>query len=295
MKEMIRSLQNEESELIIDKLKNRVRYKDYLETEEREDALDYIAAKVKAQITPMLRLARSVRRTYYPKWTEFNKLLDYFNLQGTLTRENNYSPMPEWVINHHDSRASIELEDYIFFFNKLHEIEDERYEALFERAYEEWARPSLIYAFNKVDVSKTEKEIVSYVCKTFTTKYIELRAAGQGMRRKRRSGRWFYYYEKEVNEFDFRHNDIMKVIFHGEDESKFKELEEMAQLLTKRQTKLLIQLQAYVRNDVRNLNKEEFQEKYPHYKMNYTKTSEELGFKYSAFVKNISRIKQKIV
>jgi hypothetical protein len=290
----IEALQNEGSQEIIDEIKVRVRNVDYL-TVERRDALDYICAKVKGQITPMLRLARKVRRGYYPKWVEFQKLLDYFEVKEILTRENNYSPLPDRVEEHWDSLSAVELENYIFFFNKLHENEDRWYEKIFEKSFEECARPALIYAFNKADTSKSEKEIVAYVCKAFYTKYIELRAKSQGMDRVRRDGAWHYYYIKDINEFDFRHNDVMSVIFHGEQYQKYKPLEKMAALLTKNQKKLLIQLQNYVREDVARLTQAQFYEKYPHARMSYRKTAEELGYPYHAFVKNIERMKQRIV
>jgi hypothetical protein len=294
MKSKIEALQSGESQELIDEIKVRVRNVDYL-TAQRQDSLDYICAKVKGQIAPMLRLARKVRRRHYPKWVEFQKLLEYFEVKDVLTRENKYSPLPDRVNNHWDSLSALQLEDYIFFFNKLHEIEDARTEKLFEKAFEKWARPALVYAFKKVDLSKSDKEIVTYVCKTFYTKYVELRAKSQGMNRKRRDGKWVYYYVKDINEFDFRHNDVMRVIFHGESNQKYEELTEMAKRLTKNQTKLLIQLQDYVRKDVARLNDRQFYEKYPHEKMNYRKTAEELGYQYHAFVKNIERMKQKIV
>jgi hypothetical protein len=294
MKSKIEALQNEGSEAIIDEIKVRVRNVDYL-TADRQDSLDYICAKVKGQITPMLRLARKVRRGYYPKWVEFIELLDYFGVKDILTRENKYSPLPDRVANHWESNKVLALEDYIFFFNKLHEIEDQRYEKIFETAFEKWARPALIYAFNKTDISKSEKEIVTYVCKTFFTKYIELRAKSQGMDRKRRDGKWVYYYVYEIDEFDFRHNDIMRVIFHGERDKKYENLEKMAVRLTKNQRKLLIELQNYVREDVARLSTSQFYEKYRHEKMNYRKTAEELGYPYHSFVKNIERMKERIV
>jgi hypothetical protein len=294
MKSKIEALQKEDSEEIIEDIKVRVRNVDYLKAE-RKDSLDYIAAKVKAQISPMLRLARKVRRSHYPKWVEFNQLLEYFEAKDILTRENNYSPIPERILNHWDSMSVLMLEDYIFFFNKVHEIEDQRREKLFERAFEKWARPALIYAFKKVDVSKSEKEIVSYVCKTFYTKFIERRAKSQGLNRKRRDGQWVYYYVYDINEFDFRHNDIMRLIFHGERDQIYNELDEMAEKLTKRQTNLLIELQDYVRKDVAKLSTDEFYKKYPHERMNYKATAKELGYSYDAFVKNIERIKRRIV
>jgi hypothetical protein len=290
----IEALQNEGSQEIIDEIKVRVRNVDYL-TAERQDALDYICAKVKGQIAPMLRLARKVRRGYYPKWVEFNELLDYFGVKDILTRENKYSPMPDRVANHWESGRVVALEDHIFFFNKLHEIEDARTEKIFEKAFERWARPALVYAFKKADLSKSEKEIVSYICKAFYTKFIELRAKSQGMDRIRRDGQWIYYYIKDIDEFEFRHNDVMRVIFHGERNKNYEELVKMAERLTKNQTKLLIELQNYVRKDVARLNTSQFYEKYPHEKMNYRKTAEELGYPYHAFVKNIERMRQRIV
>jgi hypothetical protein len=295
MKSKIEALKLSGSEEIIDKIKERVRQNEYNDNTPRVDSIDYIAAKVKGQIAPILRLARQVRRGYYPKWVEFNELLDYFGVKDILTRENNYSPMPERVLNHWDSFRSLELENHIFFFNQLHEMEDKRYEEIFEFTFEKWARPSLKYALSKVDISKSEKEIVRYVCKTFYTKYIELRATSQGMNRKYREGKWVYYYTKGINEDDFRYNEVMRTIFHGNDDQKYKEIDEMARLLTKRQTKLLIQLHDYVREDVRNLDNEQFYNKYPHGKMNYKSTCEKLGYNYHGFVKNIERMKRRVV
>lgn len=295
MKSKIESLQKSDSQEIIEILEQRVRNIDYLENPRRNDSLDYIAAKVKAQIAPYLRMARTIRRGYYPRWVEFNKLLEYFDVKESLTRENNYSPLPDRVINHWDSQMSVALENHIFFFNKLHEIEDRKYERIFKRAFDEWAKPALIYAFNKVDLSKSEKEIVAYVCKTFYTKFIELRAASQGMNRKYRNGKWVYYYKKGVNEDEFRYNDVMQTIFHGEEGGVYAGLDEIAQNLTKRQTKLLIQLHDYVREDVKGLSSIEFYEKYRHGKMNYKRVSQELGYSYPGFTKNIERIRRKIV
>jgi hypothetical protein len=295
MKSKIEALQNDGSEGIIEIIKERVRNVDYLQKAERDDSLDYICAKVKAQISPMLRLARKVRRGYYPKWVEFNELLEYFGMKDVLTRENNYSPMPKDVTDHWDSMRALMLEDHIFFFNKLHEIEDARTEKLFEKAFEKWARPALIYAFRKVDTSKSAKEIVAYVCKAFYTKYVELRAKSQGLNRIRRDGQWVYYYIYDVNDFDFLHDDVMRVIFHGERGQTYKELAQMAESLSKKQTKLLIELHNYVREDVAKLTTTQFYEKYPHERMNYKKTAEELGCSYHAFVKNIERMKGKIV
>ncbi|MBV7509783.1 hypothetical protein KW850_32410 [Bacillus sp. sid0103] len=294
MKSKIEALQRGETQEIIDIIKHRVRHINYLKAE-REDSLDYIAAKVKGQIAPMLRLARKIRRGHFPKWVEFIELLEYFGMKDVLTRENNYSPMPEDVLNHWDSMRSLMLEDHIFFFNKLHEIEDAKTEKIFEKAFERWARPALVYAFEKADTSKSEKEIVTYVCKAFYTKYIELRAISQGLNRIRRDGQWIYYYMRDINEFDFEHDDVMKVIFHGARYQNYKEWEKMAESLTKNQTKLLIQLHNYVREDVSKLTTTQFYEKYPHERMNYKKTAEELGYSYPAFVKNIERMKGKIV
>ncbi|MBV7509774.1 hypothetical protein KW850_32365 [Bacillus sp. sid0103] len=295
MKSKIEALQRGESLEIIEEIKVRVRNVNYLEKRGRDDSLDYICAKVKAQISPILRLARKIRRGYYMKWVEFNELLEYFGMRDVLTRENNYSPMPVDVANHWDSMRLLMLEDHIFFFNKLHEIENARTEKLFEKAFENWARPALIYAFNKADTSKSEKEIVNYVCKAFYTKYIEIRAKSQGINRMRRNGQWVYYYVYDINEFDFLHDDVMRVIFHGEKYQKYKELGQMAESLTKNQTKLLIQLHNYVREDVAKLTTTQFYEKYPHERMNYKKTAEELGYSYHAFIKNVERMKGKIV
>jgi len=295
MKNQIEALQNEGSEGIIEIIKERVHNINYLQKAERDDSIDYICVKVKAQISPMLRLAREIRRGYYPKWVEFQELLEYFGVKDVLTRENNYSPMPEDVFNHWESEKSLRLEDLIFFFNELHKIEDDETEKIFEMAFEDWARPALIYALNKADTSKSEKEIVTYVCKAFYTKYIEIRAKSQGMNRIRRNGAWHYYYVKDINDFDFEYDDVMKVIFHGERYQNYKELAQMVKLLTKNQRKLLIQLHNYVREDVSKLTTTQFYEKYPHEKMSYRKTAEELGYPYHAFVKNIERMKQRIV
>jgi hypothetical protein len=100
---------------------------------------------------------------------------------------------------------------------------------------------------------------------------------------------------KDINDFDFMHNDVMRVIFHSDRSQTYEELGKMAESLTKKQTKLLIQLQNYVRKDVAELTSDQFYEKYPHEKMNYKKVTEELGYSYSAFVKNLERMKQRIV
>ena len=278
---------------VISIIEERIRTIDYLEDQQRNDLLDYISAKVKAEISPHLRLARTVRRRTYPKWVEFQYLLEYFNLKETLTRENNYSPIPELILNHRDSMAVAQLEEYIIFFNKLHEREDKLYEKLFVQYFNEWVKPALLYAFDRVDIEKSDKEIVSYICKLFYTKFMEIRAESQGMDRMRRGGKWIYYKVKPVNEDEFRENDVMQTIFH-EDRADFPGISEIAEKLTKRQTQLLLKLHDYIREDVRDLSTEEFYEKYRHKRMNYRRTAEELGHSYGSFVKNIERIKQRI-
>lgn len=289
-----RKLMKKDPNKLIDIIKDRVRNIDYIQRERRDDIVDYISAKVKGQIAPMLRLARTARRGHYPKWVEFNKLLDYFGLQGVLTRENNYSPIPEHVINHYDSRSSLELENAIFFMNCLHRIEDDRYEKLFEHAFEDWARPALESAFKRVDIEKSDREIVSYVCKVFFTEYIARRAESQGLRRKRRGDKWVYYQVEDINDEDFEHSDVMQVIFQSE-QNDFPSLSEIAEKLTRRQTDLLIKLYNYVRDDVSTMSTERFYNKYPHKKMNYKQVSDELGISYESFVKNMQRIKSKVV
>ena len=185
------------------------------------------------------------------------------------------------------------LEQLIAFFNQLHAREDHLHQELFVRSFNEWAKPALLYAFNRVDVEKSDKEIVSYVCKTFYTKFIELRAKSQGMSRMRRKGKWVYYKMEPVNEDTFRDRDVLHVIFH-DDRADYPPLGVMAQKLTKRQTRLLVDLYEYVREDVRNLTTEEFYEKYPHKRMSYRRMAEEMDFSYDSFVKNIQRIRGRV-
>lgn len=278
---------------VINIIEERVRTIDYLENQQRHDLLDYIAAKVKSEITPYLRLSRTVRRRTYPRWVEFQSLLEYFDLKERLTRQNNYSPIPERILNHWDSMSVDALERHIIFFNKLHTEEDQLHVKIFDQAFNEWAKPALLYAFKRVDVEKSDKEVVSYICKTFYSKFVELRAKSQGMSRVRRGGKWIYYKVLPVNEENFRECDVMQTIFH-EDKSDYPELSEMAVKLTKQQRRLLIKLYDYVREDVRELTTEEFYCKYPHKRMSYKRTAEDMGVSYDSFVKNIQRIKAKI-
>lgn len=276
---------------LVNIIEARVRKINYLEDHRRNDILDYIAAKVKGQISPHLRLARQVRRGHYFKWLEFQKLLEYFKLTDTLTRENNYQPIPEWVINHPDSLASVQLEKYIDFFNYIHAQEDERYEKIFVRSFNDWVKPALLYAFDKVDTTKSEREVVSYICKAFYTAFIKNRADSQGLHRVRRGGEWRYYTRKPINEFEFRESDVLETIFHRPIDLP---IEEMALKLTKNQNRLLVRLHDYVRKDVKELSDEDFYEKYKHGHMHYGKTAEEMRVSYASFVKNIERIKKKV-
>jgi len=289
----IKKMIKDEPLQVISIIEERIRTIDYLADQQRNDLLDYISAKVKGGISPFLRLARTVRRRTYPRWVEFQNLLKYFNLTDALSRENNYSPIPEYVLDHWDSMSVAQLEEYIIFFNKLHEREDQLYEKLFVQCFNEWAKPALLYAFDRVDVGKSDKEIVSYICKLFYTKFLEIRAESQGMDRMRRGGKWIYYTVKPVNEDEFREIDVMQTIFH-EDRADFPGISEMAENLTKRQTQLLLKLHDYVREDVRELSAEEYYEKYRHKRMNYRRTAEELGLSYGSFVKNIERMKRRI-
>jgi len=289
MKEIMKKDPNK----LIDVIKERVRHVDYTEDTLRKDIIDYIAAKVKGQIAPYLRLARSVRRGYYPKWVEFQKLLEHFKLQDTLTRENNYSPIPERVLNHWESGAVLDLEDHIFFFNLLHDKEDRKYNRLFEESFEGWARPALVTAFDRVDIEKSDREIVAYVSRVFYTEYVANRAKSQGMQRKRRNDKWEYYYVQDINDEDFGHNDVMQVIFQS-DREDYPSLSVIADKLTKNQTQLLIKLYNYVRDDVSLLSTERFYKKYPHKRMNYKLVSEKLEISYDSLVKNIQRMKVRI-
>ncbi len=283
IKEMIKS----DPEAIIGVIEQRVRHIDYTEGKNRNDLLDYIGAKVKGQIWPYLRLARSVRNGYYRRWVEFQKGLKEYGLEDILTRDNNYEPLPE--IAQGDGGLVLDIE----FFNHLHAKEDRAYEDLFKESFFEWARPALLYAFDKVDTKKSDKEIVSYICKTFYTMYVDVRAKSQGMNRKRRNGKWVYYYVHEVNEFEFTENDVMQVIFQ-DDEKDFPALSKIVSNLTKKQVKFLIDLHNYVREDVSSLSSEQFHTKYPHKRMNYKLVSKELGLSYESFVKTIQRIKGKV-
>ncbi|MFL7944507.1 hypothetical protein ACKA0G_29060 [Priestia megaterium] len=291
----MKNLIKEDPNQLIDEIKHRVQTIDYLATDERNDILDYIAAKVKAEIWPFLRNARSVRRNKYPIWVEFQKLLKEFDLQDVLTRENNYEPLPEYIENHTDTRGVAELEWHIDYFRKLHEREDEYHEKYFELAFEEWAKPALYYAFERVDIKKSDKEIVRYISLTFYTEFVRIRAEYQGMRRKRRGDKWVYYFEKDINEFDFMHENVLNLIFHTEDQEKIPTLTELSKKLTKKQTALLIQVYNYVRDDVRELSTKEFYEKYPNERMSYKKIAGDMGYSYDSFVKNIQRMKSRIV
>jgi hypothetical protein len=292
---LVKNLIKEDPNQLIDEIKHRIQTIDYLATDERNDILDYIAAKVKAEVWPFLRLARTVRRGFYPKWVEFQRLLSEFDVKDELTRANNYGPLPESLERHWNSAGVLELEEYIEFFNALHAEEDQYHHELFEEAFEEWAKPALLYAFDRVNIEKSDREIVRYVSLTFYTEFIRKRAEYQGKRRKRRDGKWVYYYEKGINEFDFLHEDVYRLIFHLEDEGAVPTLTEIAEKLTKRQTSLLIEVYNYVRDDVRDLSTDSFYEKYPHERMNYRKVAEDLGRSYDSFVKNIQRMKDRIV
>jgi hypothetical protein len=291
MKSMIKSSPTQ----VIDEIKHRIQRIDYLEAEERKDIIDYISAKVKSEIWPFLRLARTVRRGYYPKWVSFQRLLAEFEVEEELTRANNYGPLPERLEQHWNSAGVLELEQYIDFFRALHAEEDQYHNELFEEAFEDWARPALRYAFERVDVKKSDKEIVRYVCLVFYTEFIKLRAESQGLRRKRRNGKWIYYYEKGINEFDFLHEDVYQLIFHIEDEGEVLTLGEIAKKLTKKQVSLLISVYNYVRDDVRNLSTDDFYKKYPNTRMNYRRAAIDMGYSYEAFVKNIQRMRLRIV
>ncbi|MBD8135773.1 hypothetical protein IFR10_09490 [Bacillus sp. CFBP 13597] len=288
IREMIKS----DPEGLIDVIEERVKNINYLEDPRRNDMLDYIAAKVSSQVTPYLRLARQARRGYYPKWVEFQELLQYFGVSETLTRANNYGPMPERVKNHWESERALALEDYIFFFNELHKIEDDKKRRLFEESFGEWARPALRYAFEKAEPDRSDKELVSYISKAFYTSFLEVRSKSQGMNRRRVNGKWEYYYVKEVNDFDFTDNDVMQCIFRTN--GNFPDLSEMAPLLTKPQVRLLINLNNIVRDDVAQLTEEEFYAKYPHNRMNYRQISEAMDVSYESFVKNIQRMKARL-
>ncbi|WP_404459474.1 hypothetical protein [Sutcliffiella horikoshii] len=288
----IKETMKSEPEKLINEIKQRVRFVDYREDMNRNDLADYIAAKVKGQISPMLRLARTARRGHYPKWVEFNKLLDYFGMQGILTRENNYSPVPGHVLNHWDSLSSVALDNYIEIFNHVHREEDKLHHQIFEMCFEEWARPALQVAFDRVETEKSDKEIVTYVSKVFFTEYIANRAKSQGLKRKRRGDKWVYYRVEDINDEDFKHQDVLQVIFQLE-RNNFPTLTEIAAKITRKQTQLLIKLHQYVRQDVEVLSTEQFYEKYPHKRMNYKLVASELGISYDSFVKNIQRIKSK--
>ena len=134
-----------------------------------------------------------------------------------------------------------------------------------------------------------DKEVVAYVCKTFYTKFIEVRAKSQGMSRKRREGKWVYYKVETVDEDTFKEGDVMQVIFH-DDRADYPPLGVMVQKLNKRQTRLLVDLY----EDVRNLTTEELYEKYPHKRMSYRRMAEEMDFSYDSFVKNIQRIRGRV-
>ncbi|MCA1319787.1 hypothetical protein LC085_07655 [Bacillus tianshenii] len=290
LKELVKSNPND----AIDKIKQRVRYVDYRDDQNRVDILDYIAAKVKGQISPHLRLARRARRGFYPKWVEFQRLLRYFNMQEILTRENNYSPIPEHVLNHWDSLSVVQLEHLIELFGYIHRDEDEAFSRIFEMCFEEWARPALLEAFERVDITKSDKEIVTYVCKVFFTNFIANRAESQGIRRKRRNGEWVYYAMKYVSDENFMHEDVLQTIFHT-DQINLPILREIDTKVTRQQIRFLIKLYEYVREDVKVMSTEQFYEKYPHKKMNYKEISKELGITYESFIKNIQRIKAKIL
>lgn len=288
IKEMMKS----DPEGLIDILEQRVRHIDFLEDPKRNDILDYIAAKVSGLVSPYLRLARQVRRGTYPRWVEFQKVLEELKLTETLTRVNDYQPIPEYILNHGDSCLVADLERHIEFFNELHAREDRNHEQIFVGVFNTWAKPALLYAFEKVDVGKSDREIVTYICKAFNTKFIAKRAESQGMARRRVNGKWVYYHQREVNDFDFTNNDVMECIFQTTGD--FPDLAEMAPLLTKSQTKILINLNNIVRDDVSQLTQQEFYTKYPHKRMNYRQTSEAIGVSYESFVKNIQRIKARL-
>lgn len=289
----IKGLIKNEPQQVIDIIEQRVRTINFIEDQRRNDLLDYIAAKVSAQISPFLRLARQERRGTFPKWARFQELLESGNLQHILTRENNYGPLPDWLEEHKETLFVCDLLDYIDFFNDLHAREDKRKEKIFAHTFYEWAKPALLIAFEKVDVEKSDKEIVSYTCKAFYSQFIETRAKSQGFYRVRRGGKMHYYYRREVNDFVFTETDVMEVIFH-EESRRYQPLTEMAGKLTKKQTQFLITLHNYVRDDVVSMTTDEFYVKYPHRRMSYRKTANELGINYDSFAKTVQRIKKRI-
>lgn len=290
----IREMMKAEPQEIVNIIEHRVRNIDYIEDQRRHDILDYIAAKVKGQVAPFLRLARSVRRHTYPKWVRFNELLESYGLETTLTRENNYSPVPsEWLDETFQPAEIGDLLDYIDFFNDLHAEEDRRKEGIFKKIYIGWVTPALLYAFEKVDVSRSDREVVTYVCSAFYSRFVDIRAESQGLIRIRRGGEWIYYHRQEIDDFTFTETDIMQVIFH-ENRRNYPPLKEMEKRLTKRQIRFVIALHNYIREDVSRMNTEQFYEKYPHKRMNYRRTAEELEINYDSFAKNIQRIKKRL-
>lgn len=289
----IKELIKQDPEQVVSIIEQRVRTTNFNEDQRRNDLLDYIAAKVSAQISPYLRIARQVRRGNYGKWVRFQELLEFYGFQNTLTRENNYGPLPQsWEDAGSLCPDACDLLDYIDFFNDLHAEEDRRKEKIFIESFNDWVKPALLWAFEKVDVSKSDKEIVSYIGKAFYSRFVDVRAESQGLVRIRRGGKSFYYMRRGINRFDFKEADVLQTILHG---VYVEPLMEMTKKLTKSQTRFLITLNNYVRDDVEWMSTDEFYEKYPHKRMNYRKTAEELGINYESFAKTIQRIKKRII
>jgi hypothetical protein len=312
-KEAIAAFQNNNDRTIIDRIIAQLDT-DYLalrvETDtgysiELDEPEQYIAYRIKAQIMPYLRKARSVRNGTKTRWYRFMDLINgddyyddgYVGINKTyglnLSRENNYA-IPQSVRDSMSDGFLEMVEEEIDFFNELHRKEDEIAENLFNEALCNLAIPALEYALIRVDVGRTDKEVVSYINRAFLTKYVELRAKSQGLVRKRVNGHWVYYEpQQEFDEDNYKNQRIMEIIFKREDFIYPKRWDRV-KLLTQPQFLLIDRIEAVIRADIRRNDSAYFMKNYNHGKMKYKYMAEQLGMNYDAFIKNMQRIEARI-
>lgn len=270
-----------------------------------EEPEQYIAYRIKAQIAPYLRNARSVRNGTKTRWYKFMELIngDDYSPDGfigmnrkyrlNLSRENNYA-IPQYVRDQLNDHFLEMIDEEIEFFNELHREEDEITEELYNEALYNWAVPALEYALERVDSTRSDKEIVTYINRALYTKYVELRAKSQGLVRKRVNGHWEYYEpQQEFDEDNYNNQRIMQIIFKREDVI-YPLRWERVKILTQPQFLLLDKIEAVIREDVRRNDPAYFMENYNHGKVRYKYMAARLEMKYDRFIKNMQRIEKRI-